>query len=73
MSLIANLEELHNRFTYHPPTPEQIEKYTEIRDTARNFAILLEGICPDSREKALALTNLDQTVFWANAAIARRT
>jgi hypothetical protein len=26
---------------------------------------------PEGREKALALTNLEQVMFWANAAIAR--
>jgi hypothetical protein len=27
---------------------------------------------PESREQSLALTNLEQAVMWANAAIARR-
>lgn len=28
-------------------------------------------LTPKSREQSTALTNLDQVVFWANAAIAR--
>jgi hypothetical protein len=32
---------------------------------------LLLELCPESRELALASTNLEQCVMWANAAIAR--
>ena len=64
-------DELVNRFTYHPPRPGQAERYQEIRDSARELAELIEGECPESREKSLAVTNLEQAVFWANAAIAR--
>lgn len=65
------LKELQKRFTYHKPVGTQPERYIEIRETARNFAALIDEACPDSREKSLALTNLEQTVMWANAAIAR--
>lgn len=63
--------DLENRFSYHSPKPTQIERYAQIRQKAKELAYLLEDQCPNSREKSLALTNLEQTVFWANAAIAR--
>jgi hypothetical protein len=66
-------EELENRFTYHPPKPGQVEAYQELRDKARELAELFAQACPESREQALAHTNLEQAVFWANAAIARRS
>lgn len=47
--------------------------YQEIREQARALALLLAGLCPASRELSLALTNLEQTVMWANAAIARNS
>lgn len=62
---------IEHRFTYHPPTPEQAEKYQEIRDEAKRFALRLNALCPDSCELATALTHLDGVVFFANAAIAR--
>ncbi len=31
----------------------------------------LDRWCPDSRELSLAITHLEEVVFWANAAIAR--
>jgi hypothetical protein len=63
--------DLDNRFTYHPPTEGQPGKYEEIRDTAKNLAEVINELCPESREKSLAVTNLEQAVFWANAGIAR--
>lgn len=63
--------DLDNRFTFHPATDEQGVTYKSIRDFARHFAMYLNETCPDGREKALAVTKLEEAVFWANAAIAR--
>lgn len=65
-------DELRNRFTYHPPQGNQAQRYEELRDAARSFADMIVGMTPDSREQSLALTHLEQSVMWANAAIARR-
>jgi hypothetical protein len=64
--------ELATRFTYHPPTGDQSDRYQSIRNAGRAFAGILDASCPDSREKSLAMTNLEQAIMWANAAIARR-
>lgn len=64
-------EQIENNFRYHSPNTLQIEKYKAIRDHAKVLAIFLDSICPDSREKSLSLTNLEQSVMWANASIAR--
>lgn len=64
--------DLMSRFTYHPPFSEgQTKRYEMIREVARNYALLLNDSCPESREKSLAITHLEEVVFWANAAIAR--
>ena len=63
--------DIEKNFTYHPPKEGQANRYQCIRDTAKGFALLLEGICPDSREKSLAMTKLEEAVMWANASIAR--
>ncbi|MWV44822.1 hypothetical protein GRF59_14470 [Paenibacillus sp. HJL G12] len=62
---------MENNFSYHPPKEGQPEKYELIRMKAKELAYLLEDQVPKSREKSLALTNLEQVVFWANAGIAR--
>lgn len=58
-------------FTYHAPREGQPLTYQQIRDWAKSFAMLLAGLCPESRERSLALTHLEEVVFWANASIAR--
>jgi len=58
-------------FTYHPPKPGQPEKYERLREEAKALARSIEELCPSSRERSLAMTNLEQAVMWANAAIAR--
>jgi hypothetical protein len=65
--------DLINRFTYHPPKPGQPELYTAIRDKAKELAYLIEEVCPDSREKSLAITKIEEAAMWANASIARHT
>lgn len=65
--------ELCNRFNYHQPTNRQEEFYTAIRKAAFSMASLINDLCPDSREKSLAMTKLEEAVMWANASIARRT
>ncbi|SEN43299.1 hypothetical protein SAMN04487895_101513 [Paenibacillus sophorae] len=62
---------IENNFSYHPPKVGQSEKYQQIREKAKEFAYLIDELAPSSREKSLAMTNLEQSVFWANAAIAR--
>ena len=62
---------IENRFTYHAPDETQVEKYQSIRQKAKEFAYLIDEACPDSREKSLAMTKLEEVVMWANASIAR--
>ena len=63
--------DLNVRFTYHKPFGTQPMRYEEIRNLAYGYSQYLVNNCPDSRELSLALTKLEEVVFWANAAIAR--
>lgn len=63
--------EIENKFTYHPPKEGQPAKYEAIRAKAKELAYLIDTECPNSREKSLAMTKLEEAVMWANAAIAR--
>ena len=63
-------EQIEEIFTYHKPFGDQAERYTQLRDFGRDMALLINNMCPESREKSLAITNLQQTIMWANAAIA---
>ncbi len=71
MNELELLKRLESDFTYHPPKEGQMERYQEIRKQAHDFACEIVKMTPQSREQSLALTNLEQAVFWANASIAR--
>lgn len=63
--------QIENNFMYHSPKDGQAEKYEEIRKKGKELAYLIDGICPNSREKSLAMTKLEESVMWANASITR--
>ena len=62
---------IQKNFTYHAPKAGQPQIYQEIRSRAKAFAEVLDDLCPDGREKSLAMTKQEECVMWANAAIAR--
>jgi hypothetical protein len=64
--------DLTNRFAYHPPQDERTKATHElIRDLHLEIATELNGQLPDSRELSLAISSLEQSMMWANAALAR--
>lgn len=65
--------EVEDRFRYHSPSVEQVSKYDAIREAAKVLAYVIIGLTPESREQSIAITTLEEVVFWANAAIARRS
>jgi len=63
--------DLENRFTYHAPKGDQVERYALLRSEGLFMAQMIADKTPASREQSLALTHLEEAVMWANAAIAR--
>lgn len=64
-------EQIENNFKFHAPKEGQPEKYNAIREKAKELAYLIDKECPNSREKSLAITKIEESVMWANASIAR--
>ena len=62
--------DVDNIFQYHAPNADQANRYIALREKAKELAVLIQTTTPESREQSVALTNLQQTVMWANAAIA---
>jgi hypothetical protein len=62
---------IEHNFKYHTPKEGQPEKYTALREQGKSLAYMIDELCPDSREKSLAITKLEEAVMWANASIAR--
>ena len=57
-------------FTYHAPKEGQPAIYETIRKHGKNMAQYILEECPDSRERSVALTKIQEAVMWANASIA---
>lgn len=78
MSMLDDLDkrtrdDLVNRFSYHPATPQTAVLYAETRQRCLDLAAYAATVAPVSRELSLALTHLEEASFWINAAIARET
>lgn len=64
--------ELENRFTFHPATTDKRkDDHLNVRNLCLDLAEELNGLLPEGREKSLAVTQLEQVMFWGNAALAR--
>lgn len=63
--------DLDNTYTYHAPKGTQAERYNLLRTKAKEFAQLVNELCPNSRERSLAHTKIEEASMWANASIAR--
>lgn len=71
LHVLTTRADLDNRFTYHSPKGDQNHRYVELRANIRELADLIIARCPDSQERSLALTKLEEAMMWANASIAR--
>ncbi|WP_417754191.1 hypothetical protein [Slackia isoflavoniconvertens] len=54
----------------NPPSTE-FHRINMLHQIACDFALTIQANCPESREKSLALTKLEECIMWANAAIDR--
>ena len=64
-------DEMKRRFMYHAPNDVTKELHQDVRVRVLEFADFLNAALPDSREKSAAFTALEESQFWAHAALAR--
>lgn len=62
--------ELDESFRYHAPFGNQPERYSDLRRVAKDYASVVLNCCPDTRERASAITAIRLSLMWANASIA---
>lgn len=67
-----NQDRIDAAFSYHRPTSGDVASITTLRGDFKDVAEGIDQLCPDGREKMLALTKLEEAMMWANAAIVRR-
>jgi len=64
--------DIDDRFAFHPATDdEKRDAHSSARQACKRAADTINELCPDGREKAVAITKLEEAMFWANAALAR--
>jgi type I restriction-modification system DNA methylase subunit len=66
-------EEIYKRFNFHPATEVTGPQHDEVRRQHRELAEFIITNVPYSREQSLALTALQESMMWCNAAVAYRT
>ena len=59
----AERERLDNIFMYHAPKVDQAHRYEEIRKVGGVMAKSIAHMCPDSRERSVALTKVQEAVM----------
>ncbi|WP_435834906.1 Acb2/Tad1 domain-containing protein [Streptomyces antibioticus] len=65
-------EDIQHRFAFHAATTqEKRDAHSSIRQACRRLADHINESCPEGREKSLAITHVEEAMFWANAALAR--
>lgn len=55
---------------YRPQNQDTVPKYRKVQMMVKDLALLFDQLCPESREKSVAMTKLQEAKMWANAAIA---
>lgn len=65
-------EDFEFNLTNHAPSSEGVVvRFEAVREAAKALASVIVQQCPASRERSLALTNLEQATMWAIGSIAR--
>lgn len=65
---------IENDFAVHhcPPTSPATDKMATVREHLRQAALVVAELVPPGREQSVAITKLEEVMFWANAGIARQ-
>ncbi len=56
-------------YAYHKPGADGLLKITTFRTAFSKMHELIEALAPESRERSVALTNLETTAMWTIKAI----
>ena len=67
---MRTLDEALDVFAYHPATSDTAMKHAAVREAYSDFVRHVWPVIPDGPEKTLALRKLQESLFYANTAIA---
>ncbi len=61
---------LRDRFSHHPPRPDQVQRYQVIRDDFQALAIRISKLTVPGKDQDAAIERLHEAMMLANRAIA---
>lgn len=64
-------DRIDNNYQEHNLKPDGCILRNKLTDECKKLAHCIDWHCPDGREKSVALTKIEEAMFWANAAISR--
>ena len=56
-------------YAYHKPSSEGMEKLNKLRETFSVVERVINEVCPNSRQKSIAVTKNEETAMWAIKAV----
>lgn len=56
-------------FAYHRPSEDGLAKITALREAYSTVQRAIEASCPASRQKSVAITELETSAMWAIKAV----
>ena len=56
---------IEKTFAYHKPSEDGLKKITTIREAYSVLKASIEDLAPPSRERSVALTELETSAMWA--------
>lgn len=68
-NLDTSKESIESAYSWTQPTVEKETRYAKIRKKSKELALLIEELCPSSREKMVAQIRLQESKTWANESI----
>lgn len=60
---------MEKTFAYHKPSEDGVVKIQQLREAFSSLSNIIRELAPESREKSVAITNLETTAMWAIKAV----
>lgn len=60
---------IEKTYAYHKPSQQGIDKIKTLREAFSSLHNLVKETAPETRERAVAVTNLEQAAMWAIKAV----
>lgn len=60
---------MDKRVAYHHPSKQGLEKLHLLREAFSDILFQVEELCPETRERAVAITNIETAAMWANKSV----